>query len=137
MLNTKTKGDIGQLKVAGDLLMRGYTVSFPYGDNARYDLVLDRGTGLERVQVKYVTSNGQTIIVQCKSVVSVANKLYEVRKYTESQVDWIACYDATSNCCYYIPGTKIGEGRTQINLRLEPTNPRITYANIASDYTEI
>jgi hypothetical protein len=31
-LNKKAKGDLAELKVAGDLRARGYRIAFPYGE---------------------------------------------------------------------------------------------------------
>ena len=41
-MNTKLKGDLGELKVASDLVSQGYTISIPFGDNSAYDLILDK-----------------------------------------------------------------------------------------------
>lgn len=60
-LNRREKGDLAEMKVACDLLARGYKIAFPYGEDWDYDLILCRGTALERVQVKYTRSNGAII----------------------------------------------------------------------------
>ncbi len=56
-LNKKAKGDLAELKVAGDLRARGYRIAFPYGEDWDYDLILCRQDGrLERIQVKHSCS---------------------------------------------------------------------------------
>jgi hypothetical protein len=61
-LNKKAKGDLAELKVAGDLRARGYRIAFPYGEDWDYDLILCRQDGwLERVQVKHSCSDGRVI----------------------------------------------------------------------------
>jgi hypothetical protein len=57
LLNTKAKGDLAELKVATDLIARGYKIALPYGEDWDCDLIVCRDTqGLERVQVKYAES---------------------------------------------------------------------------------
>ena len=38
----KQKGDLAELKVACDLRRRGYLVLIPFGEEAPYDIVIDR-----------------------------------------------------------------------------------------------
>ena len=59
MAPLKTKGDLAELKVATDLLERGYRIAIPYGEDHDFDLILCRDDRLERVQVKYTESNGK------------------------------------------------------------------------------
>lgn len=40
--NKKQVGDKGEAKILSDLISRGYSVSIPFGDNDKYDLVLDK-----------------------------------------------------------------------------------------------
>ena len=39
MAPTKAKGDLAELKVAADLVAKGYSVSLPFGEDCDYDLV--------------------------------------------------------------------------------------------------
>jgi len=116
MGETMKKGDLGEAMVMADALRRGYKVAIPVGHDWRYDLIVLRNGSLERVQCKYVESNEEVIQVPCRS----ANN-WKVVKYTEEEIDWIAVYDKTTDCCYYVPASMIGSGRSSIMLRLKPT----------------
>lgn len=50
--DTKSVGDLSELIVALELARAGYSVSMPLGENQRYDLIIDDGDKLSRVQVK-------------------------------------------------------------------------------------
>jgi DNA-binding sugar fermentation-stimulating protein len=52
MRNTKLAGDLAEIAFLYRALGRALIVSKPYGDNARYDFVVDNGTRSCRVQVK-------------------------------------------------------------------------------------
>lgn len=51
-MNSKRKGEISEAVVISELLKRNLTVSVPFGENARYDLVVDDDGDFERVQCK-------------------------------------------------------------------------------------
>jgi hypothetical protein len=48
----KAKGDRTTLAVMLGLHEAGFAVSVPFGENTRYDLIIDDGTSLARVQCK-------------------------------------------------------------------------------------
>ena len=61
MSELKRKGDLAELAVALDLRRRGYGVAFPFGEASAYDLIIERGDKLERVQVKHTASDGHVV----------------------------------------------------------------------------
>lgn len=56
-MNTKAQGDVGVAMAIAYYTLQGCPVSVPLGDNTRYDLVVEIGGQLKRVQCK--TSNYQ------------------------------------------------------------------------------
>jgi hypothetical protein len=52
MEHPKSIGDRTTLAVMFALQGRGYDISLPFGENTRYDLVIDDGVTLSRVQCK-------------------------------------------------------------------------------------
>lgn len=82
MGSTKARGDIGEALVIAEAKKRGYQVAIPYGENWRYDLIVQRAGKLERIQCKYTKSDGARIIVKCRST----NNWIDIR-YTEKDID--------------------------------------------------
>ena len=111
MASLKTKGDLAELKVAADLIERGYRVAIPFGEDNDFDLILCRGNKLERVQVKYTRSNGEVIAVKCYSDSLTNGRVRQTKRYTAATIDWLAVYDATTSRCFYIPASDLGSGR--------------------------
>lgn len=107
--------------IAADLLRRGYKIALPYGEDWDYDLILQRGDALERVQVKHARSDGSVIPVRCRSFSLTNGKVRETKKYTAATIDWLAVYDATTQDCFYVPASELGDGRSILSLRLVPT----------------
>lgn len=137
-LNRKAKGDLAELQVATDLLARGHKIAFPYGEDWDYDLILCRGGAFERVQVKYARSNGQVVVVRCRSHSLTNGKVRATKHYTSATVDWIATYDASTDRCYYVPASELGDGASMLHLRLTPTrNEQRARIRKAADYLSI
>lgn len=119
-LNLKAKGDLAELKVAVDLLQRGHKIAIPYGEDCDFDLVLIRGERLERVQIKHTRSDGCVINVRCRSHSLTNGRIRRTKHYTAKTVDLMAVYDATSDRCYYVPASELGDGRSNLHLRITP-----------------
>ena len=63
--DTKRVGDISEAAVALALLEAGYRVCVPFGENNRFDLVIERDNVLSRVQVKTGRVRIGSIIFNC------------------------------------------------------------------------
>lgn len=50
--DTKRIGDLSEVTLLYAFVSLGYQVSIPWGENHRYDLIVERGNALLRVQVK-------------------------------------------------------------------------------------
>jgi len=57
MPNSKDVGDQTEVAILQQLIEYGYSVSLPFGDNDKYDLIVDSGTELYRVQCKTAWQN--------------------------------------------------------------------------------
>ncbi len=120
MAPLKRKGDLAELKVAADLAARGCSISLPFGEDCDYDLIADFEGILHRVQVKYTESDGEVIVVRCRSHLLTNGRVRRTKLYTAETIDWIAVYDRTSDHCYYLPASELGTGRSMLHLRLIP-----------------
>ena len=55
-MNTKDKGTLGEALAIAHYVSLGYEVAIPLGDRRPYDLIVDTGRQLLKVQVKYTTT---------------------------------------------------------------------------------
>ena len=138
MAERKRRGELAEMKVAADLVGRGFRVAFPFGEDWDVDLIVCRGTALERVQVKHVASDGLTIVVRCYSQSLTNGRVIAVHRYTSETIDWLAVYDTTTDRCFYIPAAELGGGRSRIHLRLVPPSyDRQKDVRLADDYADL
>jgi hypothetical protein len=137
MAPLKEKGDLAELKVACDLMDRGWGIAVPWGEDCDFDLIAYRNNELQRVQVKYTESDGRIVFVRCQSLSLTSGKVRQIKRYTAKTIDWIAVYDKTTCTCYYVPATELGSGRELLSLRLVPTlNCQRVGVRFAEDYLE-
>lgn len=131
-LTTKQKGNITELECILAFSKAGYKVSIPYGEDCRYDLVLDVKGRLYRVQCKtasHLPNPEDGFKFKCKSVVMTAHGARE-STYNETEIDFFAtvCEDQ----CYLIPVRECGNEKT---LRYRyPANGQKKGISLADDY---
>lgn len=122
VLTSNLKGHIAFTKTLTRALELGYVPSIPTFDT-RYDLILDYGNNLLRVQVKY--ANG----VSTNSEGSVRVKLsYETRtrkkyKYQPNEVDALIVYiPKVDKLCYIPPELFINKDALSIRIERSKNN---------------
>ncbi|MFH1745218.1 MAG: group I intron-associated PD-(D/E)XK endonuclease [bacterium] len=130
-LHKKTKGDIAEMRIAADLLEKGWHVLFPYGENNRYDLVAEKSGKFIRVQVKYVTPKNGSLDVNCRS-----SNNWNVVSYTAKEIDYIGVFDSDSENIYYIPSGLMNKNLFKIRLKPSKNNQR-KRINLSEDFSEI
>lgn len=114
--NTKAIGDVSELEVALALARSGYIVSKPLGDSHRYDLIIDDGETLSRVQVKTGRLNLGSIRVSCCS--SHRHRGGTSRSY-RGQIEFIGVFCPQTGDSYLVPESEIVD--TFMHLRVAPT----------------
>ena len=68
------------------------------------------------MQVKHARSDGRAIIVRCRSHSLTNGRVRATKRYMAETVDWIAVYDATTACFYYVPSSAF-DGHSELMLR--------------------
>ena len=102
----KQQGDTAELKFMLLNHELGYTVSKPFGDNSKYDLIVQIGSELQRVQVKSTRRKDTSSRMDCYSCI-VCSGSKNKQSYSEKDIDYIAIYVIPENAWYKIPIKKI------------------------------
>jgi len=130
-MNTKAKGDVSEAMVTAALLQRGEVILVPFGDNQRYDLVIDRADTFLRVQVKSGRLRDGAILFNTRSNHYHRGKGY--RSY-EGQIEFFGVYCPETGTCYLVPIDACG-GLQVGSLRVEATkNGQKTGIRWASEF---
>src|SRR5215208_7173649 len=124
------KGAIAEAAITAAAVEPGLVVLRPFPEGRRYDLVIDNGERLLRVQCKSGRLKGSVIVV----VLATCRHTYVRTKYTAEDVDGIAIYCHELKQYYYLPIEAVA-GRSAIRLRIGPAaNNQETAINYAAQY---
>jgi hypothetical protein len=119
MQHPKAIGDRTTLAAIQALHECGYAVSVPFGENVRYDLVIDDGESLRRVQCKTGRLRDGAIRFATCSSYGHHFRPSESRRDYRGQVDCFAVYCPETQGMYLVPIEDL-RVRVQAALRVEP-----------------
>jgi len=123
MITTNVKGQIAQSKAELRAIELGFIPSKPIFD-ARYDLILDNGGELKRVQIKYAGSYRNGVVV---AKLEYNHRNGDRKFYKEDEVDGLIVYiPRLDKLCFFEPEFFIG--KSALWIRIE--EPKIKNKNI-------
>ena len=130
---TTMKGAIAEAAIRLAAVELGFHVLQPLTEGRRYDLVIDTGPQLLRVQCKWARRKQNVIIVDT-STRRLTPHGYVSTTYTADEIDGVGAYCQELKRCYYLP-IAIAAGRRLFHLRLAPAaNHQQVAINWARDY---
>ena len=125
-------GNKSELSVLSRFVDAGYTVSLPYGGNARYDFIAESEYGkLYKIQVKHgrvKTVHGRDYIKF--NTASWAGSTEKTRNYV-GECDFIAVWCSELNRMFVIPCTQEYNNKREMTLLLDDGDPT-QYAKVKS-----
>jgi hypothetical protein len=127
------KGAIAEAEIQAAAVRLHWGVLLPTTEGHRYDLALDDGNRLLRVQCKWARRRGDVIWVRIRTSRFTPSG-YVTTVYTRDEVDAIGVYCPDVDRCYLIPIGDV-EGQGFLHLRLAPTrNNQATGVKWAAQY---
>lgn len=123
-MNTKQTGDETEARILSALIAEGYSVSIPFGDNDKYDLVLDTGTQLLTVQCKTGWIEDDVVRFKTASKTTVDGDV-TMDDY-DGAVDVFAVRCKESDKLYWVPVEDAGKKSTYLRL----TEPKIDHPSV-------
>lgn len=128
-VNPKAVGEVSEAMVLARLVQSGLVVLMPFGNNQRYDLVIDRGDRFERVQVKTGRLANGVVRFKCSSV----NGFTGARTGYQDQADTFMIYCPENGAIYAVPVSDCGA--SSVSLRVDPAKGGPTSTlRLAADY---
>jgi PD-(D/E)XK endonuclease len=134
MKHPKDIGDRTTLAAMLALREAGFAVLVPFGENTRYDLVIDDGIRLARVQCKTGRLRGGAIRFAVCSCYGHHQRPGESRRDYHGQVDYFAVHCPDTSGVYLVPMDDLPV-KVQAALRVDPArNCQSHGIRLASDY---
>lgn len=120
MLDTKQKGNLTELECMTYFTELGYLVSIPFGEDSRYDFIVDINNKLYRIQCKTcseILDNDNVVAIQFKTCRQSGGRAKaNIRtQYTKDEIDYFAT--SYNKKCYIVPVDECSNSKT---LRLVP-----------------
>lgn len=107
-LNTKKQGDWGLGQAIAYFTSIGWTVCIPLTDSQDYDIVVDNGAQLLRVQIKTTTYKSKYGIYRALLSVQGGNRSYNtIKKFDNTKVDFVFVVTG-DNELYLLPSDILG-----------------------------
>jgi PD-(D/E)XK endonuclease len=128
-MNPKAKGEISEAVVLAHLVKRGFAVLLPFGNNQRYDMIVDEDGQLIRVQVKTGWYSEGCVVFSAFST----NGFTGAHTTYAGQIDVFMVYCPELGTIYRVP---IGDACTSYTyLRVDPPrNKQRKRVRWAKDY---
>lgn len=116
MLSTNQKGAIAEAAVVREAVRLDIGVWLPFSDHEPYDLILDLGHRVLRVQCKWAVKRGEVVVVSIRRNRRGPNGFIR-RSYARGEIDVVAAYCEAVETTYLLP-THLSVERTAVQLRL-------------------
>ena len=131
MLNSKQKGISTELQCLAAFGQLGIQTLIPYGDYARYDIVLDINNIFYRVQCKTATKkDDESYYFSCRSTAANHSRAAS-RSYTKNEIDFFATI--IENKCYLIPINECGVNTKTLRF-VYPKSGQKAGVSLAKEY---
>ena len=131
--NFKPRGTVGELAVAKDLILQGYSVFTELGDNSRVDLIAIVNNHPVKIQVK--TSLGENDVASFDVVKKTFGYKY---KYSVDDVDIFALYVMKTDQVLYVSSEEALNQKSYISFKLgDPGRVNQFKQRFAKDYLDL
>jgi hypothetical protein len=114
----KERGEWVELQFMARAVRNGFKVSKPWGDSSAYDVGIESGARILRVQVKSTDCRTQYGYL-CQFKPNARSK-----PYTLKQIDFFAAYVIPEDVWYLIPAAVLLRGKQKKAFTLLPEKPR-------------
>jgi hypothetical protein len=92
--NSKKQGDVGLGDAIAYFTRLGYTVSIPLTDSQDYDLIVDDGTSIKRVQIKTTRFKVYNIFIVSLTIKGGNRTFSKIKKFDKTKCRFIIYLDS-------------------------------------------
>jgi len=129
-MNTKDIGERSEAKILSAILDKGIPVLMPWGDNQRYDFVIEVEGKFLKIQCKTASKRGNVLRFPTRSLTTKNGKPTKVGY--KGQIDYFMIYSPDTQDIYCIHVDDCG--KDECCLRTEESKINIKTVRYAKDY---
>jgi prevent-host-death family protein len=135
VLSTNEKGDVAEAEIALAAIRAGCTVARPLTDHPPYDLVIEVGDRLLRVQCKWAALQRGVVEIRLGRCRHSPTQGYVRNSYRADEIDAIAAYCDDLKECFLVP-VDLVDGQDWLSLRVDPPrNSQRAALHFAADHS--
>ncbi|PGF15736.1 hypothetical protein CP556_06145 [Natrinema sp. CBA1119] len=127
MRNSKAVGDETEARALSELIASDYSVSVPFGDNDKYDLIVDDGTDLHQIQCKTGWSNKANTMRFNTHSQTTKNGDYHEDTYHDL-IDAFLVYYPDNGQFYWVDAADATEQKMEFRFESKIDHPSINWA---------
>lgn len=127
MANSKDQGDETEAAIIQRLIASGYSVSIPFGDNDKYDLIVDSGQQLHKIQCKTAWENKENTIRFNTHSQTTQDGEYHENTY-DGEIDSFVVRYPGKGTLYWVPISEATEQKMELRFSAEIDHPSINWA---------
>jgi hypothetical protein len=131
--DTKAIGEVSEAMVAAALLRTGHAILKPFGDNQRYDLVIESAGKFDRVQCKTGRLKNGVIKFKTCSNRNVAGSRGVISRHYVGGADLFGVYCPETGQCYLVPVSDCGVTNSCLRIA-PPRNKQASKIRLASEF---
>lgn len=131
-MDTKSHGERTEAVVLAELLKEGYVVLLPFGDNQRYDMVVESAGQFVRIQCKTGRMRGSASF-SFKVCSTYAHRGRPQRTYS-GDAEFFAVYLPDNGQVYMIPVGEVGVSEARLQLVGSRKNGRVAERYLLKDW---
>lgn len=91
-MNSKQKGSLAEAQCIAKMYEKGWEVSLPIGDRKPYDMIVDDGANLRKVQCKYAGKNPKGKHIACLRITGGNQSFNTAKHYKDDDFDLLYIY---------------------------------------------
>jgi hypothetical protein len=126
--NSKARGDGTEAAVLRSLVGAGYSVSIPFGDNDKYDLIVDDGAEIRRIQCKTAWQNKPETIRFNTHSQTTRDGSYHEQTYEGAADAFVVRYPVTGQL-YWVDVEDATAQKMELRFEADIDHPAINWAS--------
>lgn len=128
MSNSKARGDTTEAKALHELIAAGYSVSVPFGDNDKYDLIVEDDGTLYRIQCKTAWPDNDSTIRFNTHSQTTKNGAYHEQGY-RGDIDVFLVRNPKDDTLYWVDIRDAADRKMALRFEADIDHPSINWAD--------
>ncbi len=116
----KARGEVAEARLVAKLMEMGLTVAKPFGDSAKWDLIVEARGKVSRLQLKSTWIKGGNDYYNVTTGPAKGYRSHRLRPYGADEIDFLVAYIAPEETWFVFPVSVVQT--TAVNITMRPNS---------------